>query len=386
MELAYTEFRSEWLTSDVRLRTYRAYIPPPIADLDLELPSGIAERERRALAACAAVADGAFGRTAEALARQLLRTEAVASSRIEGYRVSHRNLARALARGAADPGARDAAAFVAGNIAAMESAIALGAAGPLDAEAIAAIHLHLLTGTRDEPIGGRVRDGQNWIGGPGPHAAEFVPPPPDEVPRLLDDLAAFAAREDVPPITQAAIAHAQFETIHPFADGNGRVGRALVHALLRRRGVCRDAAIPFSLGLAASGDRYPDALTAYRYRDVWEWVGYFAEQVEEAAAGTAGLARRIDELQVRWFEAAGRPRPQSAAARMLPRLVEMPIYTIPQMAALAGMSAESVRVGSLRLADAGVVRTTTTGRRNRVFEAVGLFEILDTVERELARP
>lgn len=380
MRLAFTEFPAEWMTADVRLRPYRAYIPPPIAELDLALPSGVAERERRATAACGAVGAGVLGMRTEAVARQLLRSEAVASSRIEGYQVSHRNLARAFV----DPSsARDTAAFVAANVRAMETAIRLGADADLSPGLILEIHRRLLEDTRDAPIAGRVRTEQNWIGGDGPHAAEFVPPPPDHVPALLEDLAAFAARTDVPVLTQAAIVHAQFETIHPFADGNGRVGRALIHAVLRRRGVMADAAIPISLALASDADRYVDGLSAYRFDDIWSWVAYFAERVEQAATATLELTLRIEALQQRWVEQAGSPRRQSAAARMIPELVGLPVFRIGQMAERIRMSDEAVRVGVGRLVDAGVVRAVTIGRRNRVFETVDLFRLLDEFEGDL---
>lgn len=383
MRLAFTEFRGEWMTPDVRLRPFTAYTPPPIAALELAIPSGVAERERRAIAACSAVGAGILGTRTEAIARQLLRSEAVASSRIEGYLVSHRNLARAFV----DPSAaRETAAFVVANVRAMESAIRLGADADLSPAIILEIHRRLLEDTRDAPIAGRLRTEQNWIGGDGPHAAAFVPPPPEHVAPLLDDLAAFAARADVPALTQAAIVHAQFETIHPFADGNGRVGRALIHAVLRRRGVTSDGAIPISLALAAAGDGYVDGLTAYRFDDVWTWVGFFAERVEQAAERSLDLAARIDALQRRWTEQAGAPRRQSAAARMIPELVGLPVFRIPQMAERIGMSDEAVRVAVTRLVDAGVLRSVTIGRRNRVFETVDLFAALDDFERDLAPP
>jgi len=381
MRLDFTEFREQWMTPDARLRPYAAYVPPPIADLALALPSDIAERERRATAACTAVGSGVLGVRTEAIARQLLRSEAVASSRIEGYQVSHRNLARAFVEPEA---ARDTAAFVVANVRAMEAAIELGAASGLSTAVITEIHRRLLEGTRDAPIAGRVRTEQNWIGGDGPHAAEFVPPPAGLVPGLLDDLGAFAARTDLPALSQAAIVHAQFETIHPFADGNGRVGRALIHAVLRRRGVTADAAIPISLALAASGDRYVEGLTAYRFDDIWAWVGYFAERVEAAAEGSLDLARRIEGLQRRWHEQAGSPRRHSASARMIPELVGLPVFRIGQMAERIGMSDEAVRVGVSRLVEADVLRPVTIGRRNRVFECVDLFRELDDFERGLA--
>ena len=167
--------------------------------------------------------------TLGALAQNLLRSESVASSRIEGVHLSHKRLARAAYQ--ADRGQRDRrAAEVLGNVEAMKHAIEIGTAGkPLTTSDIEDIHRTLLRFTEDADIAGVVRESQNWIGGNdyNPIGAAYVPPPPEYVRPLLDDVCAFATRTDLAPIVQAGIVHAQFETIHPFADGNGRVGRAL---------------------------------------------------------------------------------------------------------------------------------------------------------------
>src|SRR4029077_802647 len=171
----------------------------------------------------------------EALTHQLLRSEAVASSRIEGLELSHKHLAEA----AFDPTLASAnAASVLGNVRAMQEALRLGSGSArVTPDPLLKIHARLFKGPRDERIAGRLRTSQNWIGHrDNPYRASFIPVPEDDVPRLLEDLLAFMARTDVTPVAQAALAHAQFETIHPFEDGNGRVGRILIHLILRRRG------------------------------------------------------------------------------------------------------------------------------------------------------
>ncbi|HMJ03967.1 MAG TPA: Fic family protein, partial [Conexibacter sp.] len=213
------------------------YVPDPIADWDPTLTASTA--------ALIAEADGEvreFDREAprvhglEALSRQLLRQESVASSRIEGLSVGQRRLARA----AAGVGRDDLAGQIVGNVRAMEKAIRLASEPrPLTRDDILAIHHTLFEQTRYAEIGGVVRQEQNWIGGSAysPVGAAFVPPPHELVDDLLDDLVAFLRRDDLPVTLQAAIAHAQFETIHPFADGNGRAGRCLIHVVYRRRGL-----------------------------------------------------------------------------------------------------------------------------------------------------
>ena len=171
----------------------------------------------------------------ESLARQLLRAEAVASSRIEGLELSHRKLAEA----AFDPEDTSLnARSVLGNVRAMDEAIRLaGAQARFTVDTICQIHARLFQGTADARMAGVLRDRQNWIGGraDNPYGADFVPVPEDRVHQLLEDLCQFVERDDLPALAQAAIAHAQFETIHPFEDGNGRVGRCLIHYVLRRR-------------------------------------------------------------------------------------------------------------------------------------------------------
>lgn len=195
--------------------------------------------------------------TLVALAQNLLRSESVASSRIEVVHLSHKRLARAAYQ--ADEGQWDRrAAEVLGNVEAMKRAIELGTAGsPLTVADIEDIHRTLLRITEDTEIAGVVRTTQNWIGGNdyNPVGASYVPPRPEHVP-LLEDLCAFVNRVDLAPIVQAGIAHAQFETIHPFADGNGRVGRALIYTVLRRRGEIPRYIPPISLILAAQPQSY----------------------------------------------------------------------------------------------------------------------------------
>jgi Fic/DOC family len=215
---------------------YQAFVPDEIAVLSPVVPFEVADLSADAETAIRALNERASVGGLEAIGPLLLRSEAEASSRIEGYDVSSLNLARALI----DPrAARGSARIVAANVSAMEEAIAIGdRTKPVTVADLLAIHAVLMAGDeRARP--GRLREEQNWIGGRlgNPSDAAFVPPPEDLVLPLLEDLVAFVARDDLPAVAQAAVAHAQFETIHPFIDGNGRVGRALIHVVLRRRGV-----------------------------------------------------------------------------------------------------------------------------------------------------
>ena len=210
----------------------------------------------------------------------------------------------------------------------IERAVALGSgARPLRLSDIFALHRVLMLATTTPQIAGEVRDRQNWIGGNAynPGRADFVPPPPELVKGLMGDLVAFVNRTDFPPVVQAAVAHAQFETIHPFADGNGRVGRALIHVVLRRRGLAQRYVPPVSLVLAADATAYVAGLTAFREDRAADWILLFAQALERAAAKASELALRLAELQEKWRESAGRPRRHSSAEALI---VELPAHPI----------------------------------------------------------
>ncbi|MFN8619568.1 MAG: Fic family protein [Chloroflexota bacterium] len=365
--------------------TYQAFIPDPIGDRAIDLPGPVALAVSRAEAAIQALNTGPTTGGLEALAPLLLRAESVASSRIEGLELSQRNLARALF----DPTeAKGTARAVAGNVRAMEAAIALGTGdAPIGLADILDIHRILLDGV-DDAIAGRLRTEQNWIGGrwSSPLDAEFVPPPPDEVEPLLTDLVAFLAREDLPAIAQAAIAHAQFETIHPFADGNGRVGRALIQVVLRRRGLAPRFVPPVSVVLATNRAAYVAGLTTFRDGQAADWCGSFALACGAAAEESARLGERIATLQAEWVERAGRPRRGSAAERIIAVLPSQPILSVATARAALGGSGESMRLALNDLAAAGVVRQITAGRYARAWAADDLFDLLNAYERGLATP
>ncbi|MFY3742962.1 Fic family protein [Anaeromyxobacter sp. Red801] len=367
---------------------YRAFVPDPIAALQPALPSGVAAAVSVAERAVDALnRDPPRLASLEVLARRLLRAESVASSRIEGLVLSQRRLARAEAEA---PDARDETArSVLGNVAAMEHAVALGAgARPFRLNDLLEIHRHLMLATITPEIAGKLRDRQNWIGGNAfnPGRADFVPPAPERVKDLMDDLVAFVSRTDLSPVVQAAIAHAQFETIHPFADGNGRVGRALIHVVLRRRGLAPRYVPPVSLVLAADAKTYVGGLTAFREDRTAEWILLFAHAIERAAAKASELALRLAELQERWRERAGRPRRHSSAEALIVELPAHPIVTVATAQAFLGRSKQAVNEGIATLADKGVLHPITLAKRNRAWEARDLFDLINGIERELATP
>lgn len=361
---------------------YRAYLPVEIADHDWTLDSATAEAIFEAERRCLQLEAHSESVGLDTVARQLLRSEAVASSKIEGLVLSHRRLAKAAAVPASDLTAQS----VLGNVAAIEAAYEFAhLKEPFSVQMLQRIHARLFESTPDEHLGGVIRDRQNWIGGDAtsPVNADFVPPPEGDVWRLLDDLAAFCNRVDLPPILQAGIAHAQYETIHPFMDGNGRAGRGLIGMILIRREVSDRVLPPISLILAGNADAYVRGLTSYRYATETDWFDFFSGTIIRAADSSEMLARRVRELVEQWLEAAGRPRAGSAPRTLVESLPTHPVLTLATAQSVTGLGDEACRRALNRLEEAGVLRETTAGKRNRVWESVGLFDLLDRLEREV---
>jgi Fic family protein len=368
---------------------YEAYVPEEIAEIDPVLPASASRVLQEADKAVRELNDDLPSVTGlEALSRQLLRQESVASSRIEGLVMSHRRLARAAIAGE-DQHRDTTAESILGNIAAMEHAITVTSAlANLTPAAIVDVHRVLMEQTRDSHIAGIVRRSQNWIGGNNynPWGAAFVPPPETEVGRLLADLAAFINRRDISPTLQAAIAHAQFETIHPFPDGNGRTGRCLIHVVYRRAALAPRFVPPVSLVLATNGDGYIRGLTSYRAGNLEDWFLDFALTVIKACHAARDLARELDELERRWLEQAGKPRRDSTAHKLIQALPAQPILRLSHAMALTGAGNSAAHKALNDLHATGVLKQVTVGRRNRAWEAVGLLNLVDEFERRLATP
>jgi Fic family protein len=380
---------------------YEAYVPDGLAErpilLSGEIAADVADAERGVEGLnhqAGGLADS------EAIARLLLRAEAVASSKIEGLEVGGRRLLKAqLALGLGEDPADIGATEVLNNVEAMRWAVdAADTGGAITVEHLLAIHQRLLTGTRLDRYAGKIREQQNWIGGNSynPCAAAFVPAPSERVPELLEDLCAFCNSDALPPIAQAALAHAQFETIHPFIDGNGRTGRALIHLILRRRGLAPLVVPPISLVLATWSQDYVSGLTATRYRaeptsqealdGLGAWIGLFAAATTRAVADAETYEHRVAEVQAQWRARLVRVRADSAVDRLIDALPGAPVITVQSAATLVGRSEQAINGAIPRLLDVGVLRQTTIGRRNRAFEAAELIDAFTALKRQLASP
>lgn len=297
-----------------------------------------------------------------------------------------RSLARAEANQETGRKVGSGAAEILANIDAMqisvERAADLDGMRPTD---FLDIHRVLLERAPNSQIAGRFRASQNWIGGNdyNPCGAAFVPPPPGEINRLLDDLCAFVNDVALPPLVQAAIAHAQFETIHPFEDGNGRTGRALVQVVLRRRGLTPAFVPPISVVLARDKDRYLNGLTLFREDLLADWIELFAAATAEAATLAARYAIRVGDLQDEWRERLrhhSNPRSDAAAWSLISVLPAHPIITAPVAVAAVGRTKPAVANAIEQMEDAGILTRLSESARNRAWEADGLLDLIVGLE------
>jgi Fic family protein len=299
----------------------------------------------------------------EGLGRQLLRSEALASSRIEGLNISPRELAEA------DLAGQDGhfkAQEILGNIRAIELATRIGIeADELTVDSITRIHREIATVPPLDRIAGELRVGPPW----------------EEVRPLLEDLCDFMDRDDVSPVAQAAIAHAQFETIHPFGDGNGRVGRCLIQVVFRRRGLAPHYIPPVSIVLGANKDAYISGLESYRNREVDEWVRQFARAVEDAANQARSFSQSLVELQEKWRKDLGRVRSDAAVLPLIKMLPKFPVVTAAVAEKEIGRS-RPVTIEALdRLESIGALTRHRNRRKGHSWEAKGLFRLLAEFEK-----
>ncbi|WP_132126333.1 Fic family protein [Actinocrispum wychmicini] len=392
---------------DQRGGRYSAYLPDPLVTRRLALPDELA---RRAFAVETAVRELSAGsRVAtclEGLARFLLRSEAIASSRIEGLQVSAQQVALAELAQTDETitrGFTTNAQLVANNITTVRhAATALASASAVTVDDVDELHRALLPDDKHHGV----RAVQNWIGGNDWHpiGADFVPPPPDRVHALMADLCDYVSGGVHAPLVQAGLVHAQFETIHPYSDGNGRVGRALIHTVLVRRGLTPTALLPISLVLLTRTQDYLAGLTSYRHDGpadtdaaqvaAAEWVAVFLDAAAVAVDQARQLGASVAELASEWGArltahrdrsgVRGAPRADSAVARLLELLPELPVLTARTVQRTLGVSFPPARQALEELAEAGILYRKQVDRGTTGYLAREVFDLLTFAERKLA--
>ena len=388
---------------DRRSGAFRPFVPDRLTGTPLALDPATdalvvaAERRVRAL-------DGS-SKDLAGISRFLLRSEAIASSRIEGIAPSARQVALAeLGQSEDVKGISEQAQLVANNMTGVRDATTrLVAVDTVTVDDIVQLHASLLP---DDPSQHGLRTVQNWIGGSDWHPldAEFVPPRPDRVAGLMDDLVAYMAGGLHSPIAQAALVHAQFETIHPFTDGNGRVGRALIHTVLSRRGLAADATLPISLVLSTLRDRYIGGLTSYRNEHDPRsskgmaaraaWIGTFADVTVLACKQADRIAAELVEVREEWEVrlAASRQergssralRSDSATALVLADLPATPVLTPQTVQRIHDVSHVAAGRALDDLHAAGILTPRSIGPGRKAFVANDVLDLITWAERRLA--
>ena len=371
--------------------SFRAYVPPPLPPdppLTLQPLLSLLDHANQAL--------GRLDGLASILPDPSLfiylyvRKEAVLSSQIEGTQSSFSDLV--LFESAESPNVPlEDVQEVSNYVAAMNHGLRrLKEDFPLSLRLIREIHRILLSrGRGSEKQPGEFRQSQNWIGGTRPGSAAFVPPPPENVMECMGALEKFLHREheDLPILVKAALVHVQFETIHPFLDGNGRLGRLLITFLLCAAGAIREPILYLSLYFKTNRARYYELLDRVRAHGDWEtWIEFFLTGIRETAQQAADTSREILALiegDRHKIEALGRPA--SSALRVHQHLQRKPIITIPATAEQLFLSAPTVTKALQHMVKLGLVRETTGKQRHRLFTYHRYLDILNR-GTELSKP
>lgn len=350
------------------LPTYESAIPASIADQSPDLPDALTRRMSEIESLLARFDQNQTARDYN-LPALILRSESSSSSQIERLTSSVRNVALAELSGKAPANAR----LIAGNVAAMRTAISQS--GPIDVKSICGVHDTLMAGT-GEAMG--LRDEQVWIGGTpySPHGATFVPPHPSRLNSCLDDLVRFSSREDMHPIAKAALFHAQFETIHPFTDGNGRTGRALLHRILADEEVLRHTSLPISAGLLHNVNTYMEALNVYRDGRIEEIIACLTDALELAVVVGTKMASRVDEVLDSW-RTTNTDRSDSASHRLTALLVEQPVINTSYMAQRLDISERAARRLISEARERGILTKVGNAQRGAFYQASDLISILE---------
>ena len=375
-------------------REYRAYMPHPLAGWS---PSVSADMMSSLNSASDALASLASRRSSSAGLGEWMtaRDESIRSSAIEGVHSTAAGLAWAHYRDAAGmPVSDDNDALTLGASRQVDAAVGLGrrmrGGHRCSFDDVLALHKTLFSGTRDEPIGGRLRDSPMWIGPPGApiSAATFVAPPQEAVPELIKDLIDYINGSDHPAMIQAAMAHAQFETIHPFEDGNGRTGRALIQTVLNARSAV-DGSVPVSAALNNDTRLYYSALRsaqrvvcarsdhAQRDAALLPWLDLFRGACEAAAMEALAVSDAIESVVAGWRSRV-RARAGSTARALMEALPSMPVFDVNSAAQRLAVSTRSARRAVEALQGAGIVASSGT-RRNRRYRADEMIDVLRRV-------
>jgi len=360
--------------------SYVATVTPHIADEpSIDLPGS--------LAAAVAEAEAAIARFDERIGTSLanftviaLRTEAASSSQIENLSAASSSIAIAEhAAPSANP-IKPNADLIAANVATLTAAMA--GEGPLNVAQVIEIQRVLLEDSAPQ-LTGDFRDEQVWVGGDAysPHGARHVAPHHERVRAAVDDLIGFANRQDLGALAHIAVTHAQFETIHPFSDGNGRTGRVIIQRMLRNAGLTRRAILPLSAGLLTDTERYFESLNTYRAGEIEPVVSMFVDAAFRSLDNSNRLAQELATVRDSWNETIS-ARADSTVWPLLDYCLGRPAVTAPSVAADLGVSTVAAQNAIDRLVGLEILRQNSPARRNRIWL---VSDVLDSVDQFMER-
>ena len=368
---------------DRMVRSIKVCIPSHIADRTFRLDSQLASRSESATNSISKL-DNAFGSTLKSLDRLLIRTESISSSKIENLHASSEEYARALYGNASNA---SAVAMVAGTNALISLIDSVNTEKAITASALKKAHFTLMNGVpREKVTAGEYRQVQNWIDGSNhsPLSAIFVPPPPEIVEGLMEDLMIFANRDDLPVLLQAAVAHAQFETIHPFTDGNGRIGRALVNAIFRRREITTRTVVPVASFLVADRNAYFENLGAYREGNVENLLSSFISAAHYASVESQRTAETLSGLNLFWTKKLGTIRSGSSTSKLLDILISNPVFSAEELLGIIGKHPASIYNAISKMFSVGILTPLSDRKRNQIWGVVDILQELEDLDRRIA--
>jgi Fic family protein len=357
---------------------YKAALVPMISDRALSLPVvELAAADEAAVELSRF--DAEIGQMIAPFASILLRSEAASSSQIENLASSPAAIVQAELGLEQSP----SASLVVNNQNAMTAAV--NASSKLDSNSLLKMHKVLMQQS-DPANAGRFRDQPVWIGGTalGPHGADYVGPDSRKVPALILDLVGFCNRIDLPALVQVAIAHAQFETIHPFTDGNGRTGRALVQVLLHRLGVTKSVMVPVSAGLLRNTADYFAALDQYRLGDPSKIIRVFSEASILAVQNGRALAAELEAVKLNWEDLLT-TRSDSGAKQLLGSLLGQPLITSARAVEILGRTPANAQLAIDKLVEVGILTQSGTAKRNRIWQAEEVLTALNNFAKRTKR-
>lgn len=364
----------------VKCNGYQAYVPDPLPPALNFVPSLLRSLSDADRLIGKLAGEGRALQNPHLLMRPFIKREAVLSSRIEGTQATLGELLAADA-GAAVERSPDDLREVGNYVVALEYGMGRLATLPLSLRLVTELHEKLMRGVRGEhATPGEFRKSQNWIGVPGCtlQNASYVPPPVEHMMKCLGDWEAFLHDHSLPPLAQAAMLHSQFEAIHPFLDGNGRVGRLLITLFLIERDILPTPLLYLSAFFEATRSEYYDRLKGVTERAAWqEWIEYFLNGVGRMSEDALSRAERINRLFAEWTAALSGTAGGGTAMAILNGLKENPFCTINKMAGQLSIAFTTAQRGVEKLVSRGILKQVGGAKRNRVYCAQQVMDILE---------